>query len=240
LTIAPEYAGQSIPLRFCSDDECERSIMKNFMPLVMSIVLISLIVLFSVHRFGGELSRIDFLYADMLFTLLYVVWILAEMGVSKRETTQGNRTRDYGTCALYAVGQAVVFLSALVYGPITPSLTALHVLGLVIFVSGAAFRLWAIRTLGRYYSHIVREVEDHQIIQSGPYQLVRHPAYLGMIIGNIGVVVFFFNPVTLALFLFLLTPAIILRIVVEERTLYQMDGYDDYAARKNRLVPGVW
>ena len=214
--------------------------MKNFMPLVMSIVLISLIVLFSVHRFGGELSRRDFLYADMLFTLLYLVWILAEMGVSKRETTQGDRTRDYGTCALYAVGQAVVFLSALLCSPVTSSVTVLHAVGLLIFVSGGSFRLLAIRTLGRYYSHIVREVDDHRIIQSGPYRIVRHPAYLGMIVANIGVVVFFFNPVTTAIFLLWLTPAIILRILIEERMLLQMEGYEAYAARKKRLVPGVW
>ena len=214
--------------------------MKNYLPLVMSFVLIGLIIFFSFQRLGGEFSGAAFVNADILFSILYVAWILAELRVSKRETTQGDRTRDYGTCLLYAVGQAVVFLSALVYAPKTPSLTVPHILGLVIFVSGAAFRLWAIRTLGRYYSHIVREVEDHRIIQSGPYRLVRHPAYLGMIVANIGVVVFFFNTVTLALFLFLLTPAIILRIVVEERTLYRMDGYEDYAERKNRLVPGVW
>lgn len=214
--------------------------MKNHMPLVMTIVLIGLIVFLSILRFGGEFSRTSFLYADVLFTVLYLFWILAELGVARREITQGDRTRDYGTCALYAVGQAVVFLSALVYAPKTPSLTIKHILGLVVFILGVSFRLWAIRTLGRYYSHIVREVEDHRIIQSGPYRLVRHPAYLGMIVGNIGVVIFFFNTVTLALFLFLLTPAIILRILIEERTLYQMDGYEDYAERKNRLVPGVW
>ncbi|MBN1883623.1 MAG: isoprenylcysteine carboxylmethyltransferase family protein [Deltaproteobacteria bacterium] len=214
--------------------------MKNYMPLVMSIVLIGLIVFLSILRLGGISFHVASLNADIFFSILYIAWILVEMGVSKRETTQGDRTRDYGTCLLYAVGQAVLFLSALLYAPITESLTLPHALGLVIFVSGVSFRQWAIRKLGRYYSHIVREVEDHRIVKSGPYRIVRHPAYLGMIVANIGVVVFFFNLVTLALFLFLLTPAIILRILIEERTLYRMDGYEAYAVEKKRLVPGIW
>jgi protein-S-isoprenylcysteine O-methyltransferase Ste14 len=206
----------------------------------MSFVLIGLIIFFSFQRLGGEFSGAAFVNADILFSILYVAWILAELRVSKRETTQGDRTRDYGTCLLYAVGQAVVFLSALIFAPVTPSLTVPHILGLAISVSGVTFRLWAIRTLGRYYSHIVREVEDHRIVESGPYRVVRHPAYLGMIVANIGVVIFFFNPVTLALFLFLLAPAIVLRILIEERTLYRMEGYGAYAARRKRLMPGVW
>ena len=224
----------------CLGNRRERLVMKNYVPLAMSIVLIGLIVVLGVHRMGGEFSRDSLLHVDTLFILLYLAWIFLELGVSKRETTQGDRTKDYGTCLLYAVGQAVVFLSALLCAPVTSSLTIPHVLGLVVFVSGATFRLWSIRTLGRYYSHIVREVDDHRIVETGPYRAVRHPAYLGMIVGNIGVVVFFFNYVTLFHFLFIFLPAIILRILIEERMLLQMEGYEEYAARKSRLVPGVW
>ncbi|MBN2224616.1 MAG: DUF1295 domain-containing protein [Deltaproteobacteria bacterium] len=177
---------------------------------------------------------------DVLFAATYIVWIFAEWGVSKREMDRGDKTRDYGTCGLYAVGQAAVFLSALFFAPAGGPLNALHVVGFIIFLSGVIFRLWAIRTLGRYYSHIVREVDDHKIVDTGPYRVIRHPAYLGMIAANVGVTVFFFNYATLCLLLFMLVPAIVLRIIIEERTLFAVEGYRAFARRRKRLIPGVW
>jgi protein-S-isoprenylcysteine O-methyltransferase Ste14 len=43
-----------------------------------------------------------------------------------------------------------------------------------------------LKLLGHYYSHIVREVYDHKIIDSGPYKYIRHPAYAGTHIATIG------------------------------------------------------
>jgi protein-S-isoprenylcysteine O-methyltransferase Ste14 len=214
--------------------------MKNIAPLFMSIILVGLIGLFLFARLGYTVGRGDILNRDVLFSLAYIAWIVAEFSVSKREIGQGDRTHDYGTCGLYAVGQAGVFLSALFFAPTGKSLGALHVIGFIVFVSGVLFRLWAIRTLGRYYSHIVREVADHRIVDSGPYRIVRHPAYLGMIVANVGVTVFFFNFATLALLLLLLVPSIVLRILIEEQTLYTIEGYTAFARDRKRLVPGVW
>jgi protein-S-isoprenylcysteine O-methyltransferase Ste14 len=216
------------------------SLMKNIVPLLLSIILIGLIALFLIFRLGHGAGWVKFLSRDVLFTAAYISWIFAEFTVSKREIGQGDRTRDYGTCGLYAVGQSAVFLSALFFAPTGTALNAAHVLGFAIFLSGVLFRLWAIRTLGRYYSHIVREVTDHKIVDWGPYRIVRHPAYLGMIVANIGVTVFFFNVVTLCLLFFLLIPSIIIRILIEERMLYSIEGYKAFAEGRKRLVPGVW
>ena len=214
--------------------------MKNIVPFVLSIVLIGLIVLFLVVRLGHEAGREGILNRDTLFAATYIAWIIAELAVSKREMGQGNKTRDYGTCGPYAVGQAGVLLSGLFFAPLAKAVNAAHVIGFLIFLSGVLVRLWAIRTLGRYYSHIVREVDDHKIVDWGPYRIVRHPAYLGMIVANVGVTVFFFNVMTLCLLLSLLIPAIVIRIFVEERTLFTIEGYEAFARGRKRLIPGVW
>jgi protein-S-isoprenylcysteine O-methyltransferase Ste14 len=214
--------------------------MKNRVPLLLSIILFGLIVFLLIVRLWGIAGWEDILNRDVLFAVTYIGWILAESSVSKRELDQGDQTRDYGTCGLYAVGQAGVFLSALFFAPTGKPLNAAHLIGYVVFLSGVLFRLWAIRTLGRYYSHIVREVTDHKIVDWGPYRIIRHPAYLGMIVANIGVTIFFFNPVTLCLFLFLLIPAIVIRILIEELTLYTIQGYEAFAQTRKRLIPGVW
>lgn len=75
---------------------------------------------------------------------------------------------------------------------------------------------------------------------SGPYRFVRHPAYAGMIVANAGVVLFLPNVADVTIFLVVLLPAIVLRIRVEERLLFEVPGYREYAHSRMRLVPGVW
>ena len=59
----------------------------------------------------------------------------------------------------------------------------LDVVGLVVYLAGSAFVLWARRTLGKMWglstSRNVRLRDDHQIIQNGPYAFVRNPMYFG-------------------------------------------------------------
>jgi protein-S-isoprenylcysteine O-methyltransferase Ste14 len=172
--------------------------------------------------------------------LVYLSWIIIESKIPKAELHKGQKTSDYGTCELYAIGQATVFLSALWFTSAWQYPNLWHFIGFITFLVGIAYRLWAIKTLKKYYSHMVREVEGHKIVDSGPYRHIRHPAYAGMILINVGVVIFFFNLVTLLLFLLVLIPAIILRIIIEEKTLFTIEGYEQFAQNRPRLIPGIW
>jgi protein-S-isoprenylcysteine O-methyltransferase Ste14 len=49
-------------------------------------------------------------------------------------------------------------------------------------VAGLAFALWARVTLGRNWSGLVTLKEEHELVQGGPYRLVRHPIYTGILI----------------------------------------------------------
>lgn len=59
----------------------------------------------------------------------------------------------------------------------------LEILGLIIYIAGLVFALWARNTLGKYWgistSQQVKLLDDHQIVQTGPYAFVRHPMYFG-------------------------------------------------------------
>ena len=79
------------------------------------------------------------------------------------------------------------------------------------------------------------------MISTGPYTLVRHPMYVGVLIMVIGM------PLALGsywglLFLLLNTPLLMLRIVDEEAMLrHGLEGYVDYTRHvRCRLVPGLW
>jgi isoprenylcysteine carboxyl methyltransferase (ICMT) family protein YpbQ len=115
-----------------------------------------------------------------------------------------------------------------------------HFVGLSIFLFGGMYRLWAIQTLGQYYSHRVRTVSRHQIVVSGPYRFTRHPAYAGMILANAGIAIYFLNWVTICVFLLVLLPAIFLRIVIEEKALFEIEGYLEIAKKRKRLFPALW
>jgi protein-S-isoprenylcysteine O-methyltransferase Ste14 len=218
-----------------------RSKIQNLKPLVLSISLIALILISAYARMRNQsIWKEPIANLDIIVVLVYLIWIILESTISKKEKDKGDQTSDFGTLEFYAISQALTFLSALWLKSIWLSPNFAHYLGFVVFLSGICFRLWAIITLGHYYSHIVREVKDHRIIDSGPYKYIRHPAYAGMIIAHLGIVVYFFNLITLLIFFLLFLPAIILRIFVEEKTLFRIEGYFSYAENRKRLIPLIW
>lgn len=209
--------------------------------MILSVSLIILICIISFIRLGHKNIWQDFYFnCDIVFICAYLLWIVLESSVSKKEMQKGNKTHDFGSCEIYAMGQALTFLSALWFDSVWTRPNLLHLLGFTLFLVAASYRLWAIRTLGRYYSHIVREVEGHQIITAGPYRHIRHPAYAGMIFAHIGIVIYFFNAITLLLFLLIFLPAILFRIRIEEKMLFTMDGYSEFAKNRSRILPFLW
>jgi len=216
---------------------------KDLTPLIMWFVLFAgIIVLASIrlnHIFGVLQDYPA--YLDIIFISLYLLWMITELRVTKKDVnTGGKKTSDFMTCQLYGAGQALTVFTALWFQSIWQVPNVAHFVGLSIFLFGGLYRLWAIRTLGRYYSHRVRTVSRHQIVASGPYKFTRHPAYTGMIIANAGISIYFFNWVTICVFLLILLPAIILRIVIEEKMLFGIEGYLEFAKKRKRLFPAIW
>ena len=101
---------------------------------------------------------------------------------------------------------------------------------------------WAMYT-NAFFSMAVRHQEDrgHQVVSSGPYRFVRHPAYVGTVLFELA------SPIMLgslwALIPGMLSAALfILRTSLEDRTLLdELSGYREYAAAvRYRLLPGLW
>ena len=59
-------------------------------------------------------------------------------------------------------------------------------LGLVLMVSGAWIRMMTYRHLGRFFRFEASIQKDHELIVSGPYAVVRHPSYTGLMLVFIG------------------------------------------------------
>ena len=80
-------------------------------------------------------------------------------------------------------------LSMLVWNGAKPDnlrMSNVTAIGLILMVLGTSIRLMTFRYLGRFFRFQVSIQEDHELIVSGPYAVVRHPSYSGLLILFIG------------------------------------------------------
>lgn len=95
----------------------------------------------------------------------------------------------------------------------------------------------------RFFSPVVRIQNDrgHEVVDRGPYAVIRHPGYLGMITG-VPLMAIGFGSWFGLVFATAYGLLILYRVAYEDRFLQQnLPGYRDYAARVTaRLVPGLW
>ena len=110
---------------------------------------------------------------------------------------------------------------------------------LVVAILGLAFTWWARIHLGTLWSARVTRKDDHRIVDTGPYGVVRHPIYTGILAALYATVLAFPGPFNL-LGVVVLTVAFVVKYRLEERFLMQELGtnaYEDYRRRVPALVP---
>lgn len=77
----------------------------------------------------------------------------------------------------------VPFLRKIQTTPITSS----FLFGTAVVVMGGLLRLWCFRTLGRFFTFELSVRKGHQLVKTGPYSIVRHPAYAASLLQFTGV-----------------------------------------------------
>jgi len=210
----------------------------RLLPAVPPVLFAVAVAIFGYALFRqlGRIGEAPYPLATAL-TISYLAWLAAEVPVTFRRPAQqpaeGRTLLPYGLARLATATAAV--LGPLPWTGWSPWL-AVPVAG---YLGGIALRLTATRTLGRFYSHHVIRRGDHRVVSGGPYRLVRHPAYAGMLLAHAGFVGFFANPASLTALL-ALTAAVLWRIRVEERVMWTVPGYPEYARTRARVMPGVW
>lgn len=114
--------------------------------------------------------------------------------------------------------------------------------GLGLAVAGSVLFVWARRTLGASYSGHIMVGKRQELVQSGPYRFIRHPAYAGYLLMALGISVGYSSLIGLISVLVLLLPSLVYRIKVEEKLLGERFGeaYQQYASQVKRLIPNIW
>jgi len=119
---------------------------------------------------------------------------------------------------------------------------SLFVLGLVFIFLGVGLRWYAIWTLGHYFTRDVAVSIDQQVVQDGPYRLVRHPAYSGTFLTMLGVGLALTNWASLTSLLLCVFIGHFYRVRIEEQALIHTLGqpYIDYMRHTKRFIPWIF
>ena len=106
-----------------------------------------------------------------------------------------------------------------------------EIVGVALFVVGLLLRWWAIVTLGRFFTVDVTMRKVRELVERGPFRLVRHPSYTGVLLAFVGFALTLRNWGALLVILVPIFAAFIHRMNVEEEAL---------SRRSVRATPNTW
>jgi protein-S-isoprenylcysteine O-methyltransferase Ste14 len=174
-----------------------------------------------------------------------LVWALSELQQALRRRTNASNTDHYSLLVVrvcIVVGVLLAILALRVSATSFGYNAAIFAVGLLLMWSGIGLRWWSFRTLGRYFTFSVMTSADQPVITRGPYRLLRHPSYAGILLTLTGLGLTFGNWLSLAALLASALIGFTYRIRVEEAALSTTLGsaYTTYARARKRLIPFVW
>jgi protein-S-isoprenylcysteine O-methyltransferase Ste14 len=114
--------------------------------------------------------------------------------------------------------------------------------GAIIGWLGLLLRWWSFATLGKYFTIVVRTSVDQVVVERGPYRVLRHPSYTGLLAAFVGAGLMLGNWAGTAASVLLILVGLIFRLLREERALVDTlgDAYVAFSKDRSRLVPFVW
>jgi len=152
-----------------------------------------------------------------------------------------RRDRGSGALVILTVFISISIAFAFGYAGVGMLPDWVFYLGIFLMLLGVLVRQYAIAILGRFFSLTVQIAEDHKVVEKGPYRLVRHPSYTGVLITFIGLGLAVQSWGALLVLLGVFSMSFGYRMWVEERTLLSELGedYASYMKRTKRLIPFI-
>jgi protein-S-isoprenylcysteine O-methyltransferase Ste14 len=188
-----------------------------------------------------------------IWAVWYATW-LAAVVFSGRTAVQMKSDMGGAHRFVASVGALMLFAPTgshgVLFGPrglwplLAPLWTAPQAVNWVLLgltVGGFAFCWWARLHLGRLWSGLVTLKEDHHIVDTGPYALVRHPIYSGVMVSALMTALIKATPLALLGSLGIMV-GFWMTAGIEERFLRAQLGeadYEAYSRRVGMLIPGL-
>jgi protein-S-isoprenylcysteine O-methyltransferase Ste14 len=185
------------------------------------------------------LDNPDAAFISLCFAVFALVWIIGAF-FSKR--TRERSPTLY--LILFAVAIWVFLASGISRMPDVELWRYTRQTGLIadiVVAFGLFFLLWARVTLGSNWSGTVTIKENHELITTGPYAIVRHPIYTGMLVMLLGVAILTGHAIVFG-FVTVMTVAMWVKSLTEEGMMTKEfpDAYPAYRKRVRALVPYIF
>jgi protein-S-isoprenylcysteine O-methyltransferase Ste14 len=177
-----------------------------------------------------------------------VIYCLVEvyLNIRNRKNNKIEESKDRGSLAglfiSIGTGYFLSFTAAsLKFGRIY-HWNLLFAIGFIIIMTGLVIRFYSLATLKKHFTYSVSRIEDHQLVEKGPYRYIRHPGYLGQIVIFSGLALALSNWLSIILMMLPVMAGFLYRIYVEEKFMLEQlgDTYKDYCRRTWRFIPGVF
>ena len=174
---------------------------------------------------------------------LFIFWLIAAAFAKQTVRRQSGPERlaqlGLNVAAWYLLTHRLA-ASPQLNGRFVPDGPATGSIGVAIACAGAAFTVWARLTIGRNWSGTITVKQDHELMTGGPYAIVRHPIYAGLLLTLLGTAVVVGEWRALAA-LGLAFAAWRWKSLIEERLMTEQfgDAYRDYRRRVKGLIPFV-
>jgi protein-S-isoprenylcysteine O-methyltransferase len=185
----------------------------------------------------------------IIWLILCLFWIISEIRLARtsspnQPTVMHSELQSQRWLWLSVLGSLIFALGfkQLAWLPLPIHYLPRQLLAIVLFSGGLGLRYWAVSHLGRFFTTHVTIQQQHRLITSGPYRLIRHPAYTGLLLALAAAGIAMGDLLAL---LFLTLPTFYtfsLRISIEERMLQQKFAslYQDYCKTSWRLLPWLY
>ena len=219
--------------------------LKIFGGLVITLVFISIFWLAGGLDWFRGWVFIGLLIVGQTLSTLYIGRKDPELLKRRAQIGQGTKTWDLVLLSLFGLTYlATIVVAAFDAQHHWSKMTIwLWLIGAGLHVFFVVVITWAM-AVNTHFEKTVRIQSDrhHRVIESGPYRIVRHPGYIAIILGLVLATPLLlgswwaFIPAILAM------ACLILRTVLEDRTLQkELTGYEAYTRKVHyRLLPGIW
>jgi protein-S-isoprenylcysteine O-methyltransferase Ste14 len=181
------------------------------------------------------------LFFPVVWIVFFVYW---QIKATNTKTTQRLEPASSRILRIFIFLVAIALLSTTriplpwLYRQLWPQSIWLFWLGAAVTTAGLLFAVWARAHLGRNWSRSVTIKQDHELITSGPYAVVRHPIYTGILTGFVGMAMAI-GQVRGLIVVALIFLAFWLKFRMEEQWMRSQFGetYAAYAHHTAALVP---
>jgi protein-S-isoprenylcysteine O-methyltransferase Ste14 len=188
-------------------------------------------------------------YSILLYSFV-VLFFFVEISLMIREKkhNKGTSDNDRGSRVIILLATGIGLTAAIVFSYTTSynfgnfETRSLFWVGYAIMFMGLFLRVWGRLTLGKSFRSTVEAHTDQTIIKNGPYKIIRHPCYAGLILICLGFGIALQNWLSLAVVMLLTPITLIYRINVEEIFMEKTFGsqYEEYKLQTKRLIPWIW